>query len=82
MLDYILYLTDNLDYVHESQLDWSVCLLCLRYFWWGGVQLGQPMDPLAQEPDRIDGWMDDKFIYMAHFIPKGNTECFIDSTSK
>lgn len=64
----------------------------LIVLWWvvvvlgGGrgdaLQLGQPMDPLAQEPDRMDGWMDDKFIYMAHFIPKGNTECFTDYTSQ
>lgn len=29
----------------------------------GALQLGQPMDPLAQEPDRMDEWMDDKFIW-------------------
>lgn len=28
------------------------------------------------------GWTDGKFIYMAHFIPKGNGECFTDYTSK
>lgn len=58
-LDYILYLTDDLDYVRESQLDWSMCLVGVR----GECAPTGATDGPTGTGTRQDGWMTNLFVW-------------------
>lgn len=49
---------------------------------WGvGASTGATDGPTGTGTRQDGRWMADKFIYMARFIPKGNSECFTDHTN-
>lgn len=46
-----------------------------------GASTGATDGPTGKGTRQDGRWMADKFIYMAHFIPKGNSECSTDHTN-